>query len=75
MYQDQQIIDIFGDEYYREFHPTDPTAWGADKAWQLYSKEYAMPEYLLVYGNRIVNFDFSLEPTQEQKDMVKVRFG
>ena len=75
MYQGQQIVDIFGDEYYREFHPTDPTTWGADKAWQLYSKEYAMPEYLLVYGNRIVNFDFSLEPTQEQKDMVKARFG
>ena len=75
MYHDQQIIDIFGDEYYRDFHPIDPTAWCADKAWQLYSKEYAMPEYLLVYGNRIVNFDFSLEPTQEQKDMVKARFG
>lgn len=75
MYQGQQIVDIFGDEYYREFHPTDPTTWGADKAWQLYSREEALTEYLLVYGNRIVNFDFSLEPTQEQKDMVKARFG
>ena len=75
MYQGQQIVDIFGDEYYREFHPTDPTTWGADKAWQLYSREEALTEYLLVYGNRIVNFDFSLEPTQEQKDIVKARFG
>lgn len=75
MYQDQQIVDIFGDEYYREFHPIDPTTWGADKAWQLYSKAYGMPEYLLVYGNRIVNFDFSEEPTQEQKDIVKAHFG
>ena len=75
MYHDQQIIDIFGDEYYREFQSIAPTAWGADRAWQLYSKEEAITEYLLVYGNRIVNFDFSEEPTQEQKDIVKAHFG
>ena len=70
MYHDQKIIDIFGDEYYRDFHPTDPSAWGADRAWQLYSKEEARPEYLLVYGNRIVNFDFSEEPTSYQMELV-----
>ena len=75
MYHDQQIIDIFGDEFYREFHPIDPATWGADRAWQLYSQEEPMSEYLLVYGNRIVNFDFSQEPTQEQKGIVKAYFG
>lgn len=71
----QQVTDIFGNTYCREFQPIDPAAWGADRAWQLYDREEALTEYLLVYGNRIVNFDFSLEPTQEQKDMVKARFG
>ena len=75
MYHGQQIEDIFGNTYYREFHPIDPTAWGADRAWQLYSKEEALTEYLLVYGNRIVNFDFSQEPTQEQKNIVNAHFG
>ena len=75
MYHDQQIVDVFGDEYYREFHPIDPGAWGADRAWQLYSKDEAMTEYLLVYGNRIVNFDFSEEPTDEQMALVSERFG
>lgn len=75
MYHDQQIIDIFGDEFYREFHPIDPATWGADRVWQLYSQEEPMSEYLLVYGNRIVNFDFSQEPTQEQKGIVKAYFG
>ena len=75
MAHDQQVTDIFGNTYCREFQPIDPTAWGADRAWQLYSREEALTEYLLVYGNRIVNFDFSLEPNQEQKDIVKARFG
>lgn len=75
MAHDQQVTDIFGNTYCREFQPIDPTTWGADRAWQLYDREEALTEYLLVYGNRIVNFDFSLEPTQEQKNIVKVRFG
>ena len=75
MYHGQQVTDIFGNTYYREFQPIDPTAWGADRAWQLYSKEEALTEYLLVYGNRIVNFDFSQEPTQEQKNIVNAHFG
>ena len=75
MAHDQQVTDIFGNTYCREFQPIDPTGWGADRAWQLYDREEALTEYLLVYGNRIVNFDFSLEPTQEQKDIVKARFG
>lgn len=75
MYHDQQIIDIFGNEYYRDFHPIDPTAWGADRAWQLYSKEEPITEYLLVYGNRIVNFDFSQEPTAQQMALVAQILG
>ena len=75
MAHDQQVTDIFGNTYCREFQPIDSTGWGADRAWQLYDREEALTEYLLVYGNRIVNFDFSLEPTQEQKDIVKARFG
>ncbi len=75
MPHDQQVTDIFGNTYYREFQPIDPTAWGADKAWQLYSREEAITEYLLVYGSRFVNFDFSEEPTQEQKNIVKAHFG
>lgn len=75
MYQDQQITDIFGMEYYRDFRPIDPSGWGADRAWQLYSREEPMTEYLLVYGNRIVNFDFSEEPTQAQMNLVAEILG
>lgn len=75
MYQDQQITDIFGNEYCREFNPIDPDLWGADRAWQLYSREEAMTEYLLVYGNRIVNFDFCEEPTDAQMALVRKSLG
>lgn len=75
MYYDQQIVDIFGYEYYRDFRSIDPAAWGADEAWQLYSKEEALTEYLLVYGKRIVNFDFSQEPTREQMALVAEVLG
>lgn len=75
MYHDQKIIDIFGDEYYRDFHPTDPSAWGADRAWQLHSRENPKTEFLLIYGNRIVNFDFSEEPTSYQMELVAQILG
>ena len=74
LYHNQKMTDIFGNEFYGEFHPIDPNPWGADCAWQLHRLEEET-EYLLVYGNRIVNFDFSEEPTQEQKDIVKAHFG
>ena len=74
MYHNQKMTDIFGNEFYGEFYPIDPDPWGADRAWQLHRLEEET-EYLLVYGNRIVNFDFSEEPTQEQKDIVKAHFG
>ena len=69
MYHNQKMTDIFGNEFYGEFHPIDPDPWGADRAWQLHRLEEET-EYLLVYGNRIVNFDFSKEPTQEQMALV-----
>lgn len=75
MAHDQQVVDIFGNEYHREYHSIDPTAWGADKGWQLYSGKEAMNEYLLVYGNRIINFEFSQEPTPEQMDLVASILG
>lgn len=74
MYHNQKMTDIFGNEFYGEFYPIDPDPWGADCAWQLHRLEEET-EYLLVYGNRIVNFDFSEEPTQEHKDIVKAHFG
>ncbi len=77
LYHNQQLVDVFGNEFYGEFYPVDPTPWGADRAWQLVRLEEEA-EYLLVYGNRIVNidfFDFSQEPSQKQMDMVAQIFG
>lgn len=75
MYHNQKMTDIFGNEFYGNFHPIDPTPWGADRAWQLYHQEEKDTEYLLVYGNRIVNFDFSEEPAAEQKALVAQVLG
>ena len=69
MYHNQKLTDIFGNEFYGEFYPIDPGLWGADRAWQLHRLEEET-EYLLVYGNRIVNFDFSEEPTSYQMELV-----
>ena len=68
-YHNQKMTDIFGDEFYGEFYPIDPDPWGADRAWQLHRLEEET-EYLLVYGNRIVNFDFREEVTPEQMALV-----
>ena len=73
IYHNQQMVDVFGNEFYAEFYPTDPTAWGADRAYQLGRLGELECEYLLVYGNRIVNidfFDFSRKTSQDQMDMV-----
>jgi len=75
MYHNQKMTDIFGNEFYGNFLSVDPTPWGADRAWQLYHQEEKDTEYLLVYGNRIVNFDFSEEPTAEQKALVAQVLG
>ncbi len=78
MYHNQQMVDVFGNEFYAEFYPVDPTAWGADRAYQLGRLGELECEYLLVYGNRIVNidfFDFSQEPTAEQMVLVKEILG
>ena len=75
MYHNQKMTDIFGNEFYGDFRPVDPAPWGADRAWQLYHQEEKATEYLLVYGNRIVNFDFSEEPNQTQRDLVAEVLG
>lgn len=74
MYHNQKMTDIFGNEFYGEFYPIDPDPWGADRVWQLHRLE-AETEYLLVYGSRIVNFDFSEEPTPEQMAIVANLLG
>ena len=74
-YQGQTHADIFGNTYDPEFTAIDPKPWGADRAYQLYYLEDSAPEYLLCYGNRIVNFDFSEEPTPEQMCQVAKVLG
>ena len=69
MYHNQKMTDIFGNEFFGEFYPIDPDPWGADRAWQLHRLEEET-EYLLVYGNRIVNFEFGKELNQGQMALV-----
>lgn len=74
MYHDQQMTDIFGDEFYGDFQAIDPAPWGADRAWQLYRRN-AYPEYLLVYGRCIVNIELDEDATQEQMRLIAEVLG
>ncbi len=74
MYKDRRLVDALGSQYYATFCPVDPAPWGADTAYQLFRLEMES-EYLLCYGDRIVNFDFSEVPTAEQMTLIAKTFS
>ena len=55
----------------REYKPEDATPWGANEVYRLYDLEYgARNDYLLCYGNLLVEISFDWEPTVEQMNIV-----
>lgn len=53
---------VFIDHY----EPADPAPWGADEAYQRHWSEGVLNDYLLFWGDRIVELKFYWEPTPEQ---------
>ena len=75
MYEYEKMNEAFRNQFYAEFVHADPTPWGADQAWQVLKQGERMPEFLLVYGNRIVNFQCFRELTPEEMMQVKNLLG
>lgn len=79
----EQMLAAFSHNYGRpeteenwEIHtPVDPSPWGAAEAYQLTLGGEAQQRYMLCYGNRIIEIDFSWEPTQAQMSIVGERLG
>ncbi|NLB41748.1 MAG: DUF2812 domain-containing protein [Clostridiales bacterium] len=57
------------------FQITDDPAWQADAVYQLYYQGEGMNEYILCWGNRIVNISFEEIPTTEQITIVVEKLG
>lgn len=53
---------VFIDHY----EPADPAPWGADEVYQRHWSEGVLNDYLLFWGDRIVELKFYWEPTPEQ---------
>lgn len=55
---------------------TDASSWSADQAWQVVSADLNQTnQYLLCYGNRLVDITFGWPVTQEQKQTVAEKLG
>ena len=69
--------DIYGNEYQDSYLKIDPAPWGADVAYQLCqsgTSEYSS-NYLLCYGNRIVELNPDWDMTREQMGIVGELLG
>ena len=57
---------------HRSWEPEDPTAWGADAAYRRYfgSEHAPSGDFLLLYGDRIVEFEPNRELTAAQRAIV-----
>ncbi|HWQ76679.1 MAG TPA: DUF2812 domain-containing protein [Syntrophomonas sp.] len=64
-YLDKYDWDV-PEEDERPLQRTDDPAWQADAVYQFYFGDEAIPEYILCWGNRIVNIEFDEVPTAEQ---------
>lgn len=58
--------------FHRSWEPEDPTAWGADAAYRRYRGSDHAPssDFLLLYGDRIVEFEPNRELTAAQRAIV-----
>lgn len=54
------------EEFKRYFRKTDDTAWQADGVYQLQGQDGPIAEYILCWGNQIVNINFEGIPTADQ---------
>ena len=63
--------------FHRSWEPEDPTAWGADAVYRRYwgSDHAPSSDFLLLYGNRIVELTLPEEPTGTQRAMVGKMLG
>lgn len=74
-YAGWEYTDVYGNVYSDVFLESDAVPWGADAAYQGHVGEYSETEYILCYGNRIINIDFEWEPTAEQMALVAEMLG
>ncbi|MBQ7800758.1 MAG: DUF2812 domain-containing protein [Oscillospiraceae bacterium] len=70
-YTGWEYTDVYGNVYHDEFVEVDAAPWDADRVYQGYSGEYPETEYILCYGDRIINIEFDWEPTAEQMRIVR----
>jgi len=70
-------FDDYGNSFIYEYAEIDPAEWNADRAYQLkkvYTKVYSH-DYILVYGNRIVNFKPDFHPDSQMKETIAEKLG
>lgn len=70
-----EYTDVYGNVYRDEFREVDAAPWGVDAAYQGFNGEYGEREYVLCFGNRIINIEFSWNPTEEQMAIVAQKLG
>ena len=66
--------DIYGNITYDEYRQVDAAPWSADAAYQEYNGEEALDQYLLCYGNLIIELNPDLELTADQMAAVGAVF-
>jgi len=66
MYEFEKMSETFRQQFCGQFLPSDAAPWGADRAWQLERNGEMETEYLLLFHNRIVNFQSFRELTGEE---------
>ena len=74
-YAGWEYTDVYGNVYHDEFVEVDAAPWGADAAYQGFNGGYAETEYVLCYGDRIINIEFDWEPTAQQMVIVREKLG
>lgn len=52
------------------YEPIDAADWDADAAWQLRWEDSVLDDYVLCYGNRIVELDLADAPTAQQRQLI-----
>lgn len=67
--QDGEVVWI------NHYEPADPAPWGADNAWQIRGDYGLTSEYLLCYGNTIINLNLWETPTKQQMKIIGETFA
>ncbi len=69
------LNDLLGDDAEDHYLPVDTSPWNASEAYRLYWEDAPLDTYLIFWDGRIVKFEFSWEPTEEQIAIAASKLG